>query len=271
MRIRDIMSNASIVERGIRESHKWRKLTDARAVPGAAIEVEICKVFNDSSDTHKMFTQQMLETLDGHSSFDFSTFSNSLANLKKAIKQDFGALSAADLFLFEDRGSAPVLVDAASLKTSATFNGKTTEVFLHNDASGDIHKHLANKTGANMNIGNVFVIVCRDSNYSVYHFDKELSSLHDFQTIYVNPHGDISYGKNDKILFKSTNRFATTGRKATSFNRGLKIQSKSTKAEGPFDCFEELVASSTLNKLASGNVPPSTTIQDLIREMKLWA
>jgi hypothetical protein len=264
------MSNASIVERGIRESHKWRKLTDARAVPGAAIEVEICKVFNDSSNTHKMLTQQMLETFNGHFMFNYSKLAQSYDDLKKKTKDDFGILSAADLFLFEKSGNHFVLVDVASLKTSATFGGNSVEGFAHNDASGDIHEHLKQKIGGGKSIGNIVMIVVRDSDYRIYHFDKPLSALQNgFQVITENTHGDLTYGTNNKGLFKSTNRFATTGRKATSFNRGLKIQSKSNKTEGPFDCFEELVNSNTLDKLVSGNVPPSATIQDLIREMNL--
>lgn len=270
MRIRDIMSNASIVERGIRESHKWRKLTDARAVPGAAIEVEICKVFNDSSDTHKMLTQQMLETLSDHYVFDYSQFAQSYDDLKKKTKVDFGPLSAADLFLFEKSGSHFVLVDVASLKTSATFGGNSTEVFAHNDASGEIHKHLKHKTGGDRSIGNIVAIVVRDSDYRVYHFDKRLSALQSgFEVIGENQHGDLIYGTNNKALFKSTNRFATSGRKATSFNRGLKVQSKSTKKERPFDCFEALVGSRTFSRLLSGSVTARSTISDLITEMNL--
>lgn len=270
MRIRDIMSNTSIVGRGIRESHKWRKITDARAVPGAAIEVEICKVFNDSSNTHKMLTQQMLETFSGHFVFNYSKFAQSYDDLKKKTKNDFGPLSAADLFLFEKNGNHLVLIDAASLKTSATFGGKSTEVFAHNDASGDIHEHLKQRIGGGKSIGNIVMIVVRDSDYRVYHFDKPLTALQNgFQVIVENIHGDLTYGTNNKGLFKSTNRFATSGRKATSFNRGLKVQSKSTKKERPFDCFEALVGSHTFSRLLSGSVMSHSTISDLITEMNL--
>ena len=55
--------------------------------------------------------------------------------------------------------------------TSATFNGKSVEVFAHNDASGEIHEHLKHK----IQIGNIVMIVIRDSDYRVYHFDKPLS------------------------------------------------------------------------------------------------
>ena len=270
MLIVDIMADAAIVEAGIRSSHKWRKLTDARAVPGAAIEVEICKGFNTTSATHKMVTQQMLETFSGQYVFDYSRFAQSYDELKKKTKNDFGLLSAADLFLFEKSGNHFVLVDVASLKTSATFGGKSTEVFAHNDASGEIHKHLKHKTAGNRNIGNIVTIVVRDSDYRVYHFDKHLSALQSsFQVIDENKHGDLIYGINNKALFKSTNRFATSGRKATSFNRGLKVQSKSTKKDRPFDCFEALVNSRTFNKLLHGSVPPLSTISDLIAEMNL--
>jgi hypothetical protein len=270
MRITDIMADAAIVEAGIRSSHKWRKLTDARAVPGAAIEVEICKGFNATSNTHKMLTQQMLETLCGQYVFDYSKFAQSYDDLKKKTKIDFGPISAADLFLFEKSGNHLVLVDAASLKTSAAFGGKSVEVFAHNDASGEIHKHLKHKTGGDKSIGNIVAIVVRDADYRVYHFDKPLSALQgDFQVIGENQHGDLFYGTNNKRLFKSTNRFATSGRKATSFNRGLKIQSKSTKKDRPFDCFEALVGSRTFSQLLSATVPPCSTISDLITEMNL--
>ena len=77
MFIKDVMSDWSLIESATKESHTWRQLTDARAVSGAAIEVKICEVFNASSDTHKLLTQKMVESLKGH--FDFNLLVHMIA------------------------------------------------------------------------------------------------------------------------------------------------------------------------------------------------
>jgi|TARA_R110001599_G_scaffold279369_1_gene480691 hypothetical protein len=271
MFIKDVMSDWSLIESATKESHTWRQLTDARAVSGAAIEVKICEVFNASSDTHKLLTQKMVESLKGHFDFNLSKFASSYDSLKRLTKIDFGPLSAADLFLFKkETPTSLVLIDAASLKTSSTFKGKSVPVYLHNDSSGDIHSCLKSPSDNKETIGNIIMIITRDSDCKVYHFDKPVRHLReDLEMTETNKHGDDYYGIAQRTLFKSTNRHSISGRKATSFNRGVQIQSKSTLKEGPFDCFEIMRERGVFSRLCEGTIKKSSVIPEILERMSL--
>jgi len=268
MLIRDILSDRNLIETALKTAMHWRSLTDARAVPGAALELEICKAHNAGCQTHKLLTQELVKTLSDKFSFDLGP-AGSLRELDKMTKQNFGLFSAADLFLFENQGGKLILVDALSLKSSMTAANKSTSVFLHNDATGEIHDALCS---GNLppTICNVAMFVSRGADYRVFHFDGDFSKFSRMKLHKTRKHGDADYGlPGGPTLYTTVNRNATTRGKPTSFNRGIQVVSKKTRNQGPFDCFEALVREGIFSRLAEGEVSNSTILEHIVHELRL--
>ena len=181
-------------------------------------------------DGHYVWTQRQVETLiDNGSKFDFG--GRSYAQFKKDQKDITSNVYASDLFLFDSVNGVFVLVDSVSVKTSINDNDGS-KVFIANDAEGVVYDNLL-ADNAEFGVGQVLIVSMNVSTgaFNVAFFDglvEELVML--FKNSKVtdermsfNLKESVFGGKSREVL-TVINRNAVTGKKQTSFNRGVQVR-----------------------------------------------
>lgn len=268
MKISDIFLNPSLIEKSVLAIIGRRFTSDSNGICGALLEEQIMQNFNNSNQNYRLLNLPTIKLgIDsGNNNFNFEKFASTIGELEEKSKLDEGYLSAADLFLFEVSGNNLTLVDAASLKTSIPSdptNKTQPPCFIHNDASGQIFDWILTPQRGKK-IGNVIMMLLRDTKIQIYHFDGDLDKIIDNHSILsTNKHGDLNLRISSKDIPEAlaeipcmfvTNRNAKTGNKPTSFRRGIKIISSKRKSADYFDFFEAYKTLGIMTRLCDFDV-----------------
>jgi flagellar hook protein FlgE len=276
MRIIDILKqNPSIFEAALCEAMVLKIATDSANAGGVTTEIKVEEIVNKSFASQNLpFILTSNKGLDrilerGSHSFDFSIVgAKNLKELKALTKTSDSIASAADLFLFEIRGTTLKMVDSVSFKTSTA--DSSNKIYLHNDADGSIYDSFTN--GQFVGVGQVVMMnfYPKTRQCNVYYFDKTMQSFSGLFSETVENNGTrVMHGNSlavtvgaasdrNRTIVSMTNRAKATKKKdgsnkaSTSFNRGITIARKSMPLlqkrgalelicsfEIPFDIIEE--------------------------------
>ena len=205
---------------------------------------------------HYVYTQRQVETLiDNGTVFDFS--GRPYHQFKKDQKDINSDVYASDLFLFTKDGDSLVLVDGLSLKTSINDNDGS-KVFIANDAEGVVYDNLV-QGNVGIGLGQVLIVSMNTNTgeFNVSYFDglvSELTSL--FRSNKVTEEKasfnlkESAFGGKSREVLQIINRNAVTGKKQTSFNRGVQVRR---------DFIPQLVAADVFKCVAVGVVSVDTS------------
>ena len=205
---------------------------------------------------HYVYTQRQVETLiDNGTTFDFG--GRDYHQFKKDQKDIKSDVYASDLFLFNKTDDSFALVDSLSLKTSINDNDGS-KVFIANDAEGVVYDNLIqNKT--NFSLGQVLIVSMNTNTgaFNVAYFDGIVSEL---TSLFVNNKvteekasfnlSESVFGGKSREVLTIINRNAVTGKKQTSFNRGVQVRR---------DFIPQLVEIGAFKSVASGVVSVDTS------------
>jgi prepilin-type processing-associated H-X9-DG protein len=211
---------------------------------------------------YHVYTQRQIETLlDNDVQFDFG--GRDYKQFKKDQKNIYSDVYASDLFLFWMENNVLVLIDSLSLKTSINDNDGS-KVFIANDAEGVVYDNLI-KDNSDLKLGQVMIVSMNThtGDFNVAYFDGSVTDLvglfHNTKTskekISFNLNESIFGGRSREVL-TVINRNAVTGKKQTSFNRGVQVRR---------DFIPQLISVDVFKSVASGVVSVDTS--DLSKEL----
>ena len=226
-----------------------KREVDSNNFGGVMLERDLAKSLRECG--HYVYTQRQIETLlDSNVVFDFNGVE--YTQFKRDQKDINSSVYASDLFLFDKQGEVFHLVDSISLKTSINDNDGS-KVFIANDAEGVTYDRIV-AGELDTKVGQVMIVSLNTDtlNFSVDYFDGELNDL--VSVFYKNKVTDenVTYNLKDSI-FKGRsqvaltviNRNAVTGKKQTSFNRGVQVRP---------DFIPHLVEANVCKNVANGRI-----------------
>jgi len=226
-----------------------KREVDSNNFGGVMLERDLAKSLRECG--HYVYTQRQIETLlDSNVAFDFNGVE--YTQFKRDQKDINSSVYASDLFLFDKQGEVFHLVDSISLKTSINDNDGS-KVFIANDAEGVTYDRIV-AGELDTKVGQVMIVSLNTDtlNFSVDYFDGELNDL--VSVFYKNKVTDenVTYNLKDSI-FKGRsqvaltviNRNAVTGKKQTSFNRGVQVRR---------DFIPHLVEANVFKNVANGRI-----------------
>lgn len=211
---------------------------------------------------YHVYTQRQVETLiDNGTKFDFG--GRDYHQFKKDQKDINSDVYASDLFLFWMEEGTLNLIDSVSLKTSINDNDGS-KVFIANDAEGVVYDNLvAGET--EFNLGQVLIVSMNTKSgaFNVAYFDGQVTEL---TSLFLNNNittekasfnlSESVFGGKSREVLTIINRNAVTGKKQTSFNRGVQVRR---------DFIPQLVECDAMKSVASGVVSIDTS--DLAEEL----
>tara|TARA_Y100000768_G_scaffold374040_1_gene343354 strand:+ start:724 stop:1518 length:795 start_codon:yes stop_codon:yes gene_type:complete len=223
------LMTADILRDCLSDIVKTKFEVDSNNFGGVMLERDLAKALRDNG--HYVYTQRQIETLiDSGVEFVFPG-NVSYEQFKRNQKDIDSDVYASDLFLFMNYDDTLVMEDSLSLKTSINDNDGS-KVFLANDAEGVVYDRLT--SGETLfDVGQVMIVSLNTKNlqFSVDYFDGEICDIvglfHDSvvttSKVTYNLKESVMGGKSRDVV-SVINRNAVTGKKQTSFNRGVQIR-----------------------------------------------
>lgn len=218
--------------------------SDSAGRNGINIELELVKQFNQRAQNQgedlRLLTQrQMQELLQRHSSVYLEGERCVSVDLLEAFKSE-QRFEAVDLFLLRRNHDELEILDWASLKTAQFHSPKRKSVEEHgsfitlfNDPQGELANYFMSRESTvevESEICKVFTLVIfRDSsglaeNFSVFKTQVSPSSLLRAFPVFVGAKKLSESVENESGDLTFVDRLERTGKKATSFDRGVKIR-----------------------------------------------
>ena len=201
---------------------------DSNNFGGVMLERDLAKALRDNG--HYVYTQRQIETLmDNGVTFDFGGYS--YTEFKKNQKNINSDVYASDLFLFVKVDDTLVLEDSLSLKTSINDNDGS-KVFLANDAEGVVYDRVTSDN-TEFSVGQVMIVSLNTENlqFSVDYFDGQICDIVGLFKSNKVTTSKATYNLSESVMGGRSrevvtiiNRNAVTGKKQTSFNRGVQIR-----------------------------------------------
>ena len=239
---------------------KTKFQVDSNNFGGVKFEADLAQALRKSG--HYVYTQREVETLiDNGVKFEFGVTFSEFKKNQKDINSD---VYASDLFLFELVDGVLVFVDSVSMKTSINDNDGS-KMFIANDAEGVVYDRLLSDE-AEFSLGQVLMVSLNTETgkFSVDYFDGEVIDLVSLfkdskvtnEKVSFNLKESVFGGKSREVL-TIINRNAVTGKKATSFSRGVQVRR---------DFISNLVDAGVMKSVANGYVSVEMTslVEDLL-------
>ena len=226
MKIVDLITS-EIVTDCLSDIIKTKFQVDSNNFGGVKFEADLAQSLRNSG--HYVYTQREVETLiDNGVTFEFGvTFSD----FKRNQKDINSTVYASDLFLFEKINDVLNFVDSVSMKTSINDNDGS-KIFIANDAEGVVYDRLISDE-AEFSLGQVLMVSLntQTGKFSVDYFDGEVIDLVGLfkdskvtnEKVSFNLSESVFGGKSREVL-TVINRNAVTGKKSTSFSRGVQVR-----------------------------------------------